>query len=99
MDYDVYKEMLDKVVKEPESAATCVVDTLEMLRKDFETFESVQNELEKYKEKVRNLQDTNTELFLRVSQPVNKNDKTLTDEDMVDRVMKSQFEGGNAKRG
>lgn len=95
MDYTAYKATLDKAVAEPETMATCIVNTLEMLQKDSETFGALQSELEKYKEKVRALQDTNTELFLRISQPDTRRNET--EKDLIETVMEAQFEGGKAK--
>lgn len=97
MDYEAYKTLLDKAVAEPETMATCVLSTLEMLQKDNETFGSLQEELAKYKEKVRTLQDTNTELFLKLSQPWKR--EADIEKDPVESLLSSQFEGGRAKRG
>ena len=97
MDYEAYKILMDKAVAEPDTMATCVLETLEMLKKDNESFGALQSELEKYKEKVRTLQDTNTELFLKLSQPDTRREEP--EKDLMESVMSTQFEGGKAKRG
>lgn len=64
--YEEYAQMLDEIVTNPEEAATRVLSIRETLEADLDKTGLVA-ELDESKEKIRKLQDNNTELFLRMT--------------------------------
>ena len=67
MKYEDYESRLTGLITQPESAPIAVQSILEDLKSDAATMESMASELSEKDEKIRQLQDTNTRLFLQVT--------------------------------
>lgn len=65
MKYEDYEAKLTELVKNPDSAAVAVQDILKDLKADSETFASLEADIAVKDGRIRDLQDTNTKLFLR----------------------------------
>lgn len=65
MKYEDYEAKLTELVKNPDSAALAVQDILKDLKADSETFASLEADIAAKDGRIRDLQDTNTKLFLR----------------------------------
>lgn len=65
MKYEDYEAKLTELVKNPDSAAVAVQDILKDLKADSETFASLEADIAAKDGRIRDLQDTNTKLFLR----------------------------------
>ena len=65
MKYEDYEAKLTDLVKNPDSAAVAVQDILKDLKADSETFASLEADIAVKDGRIRDLQDTNTKLFLR----------------------------------
>lgn len=81
MTYDEYKTQLDKIVENPDSAATAVLDILENIKADTETLATLEANIAEKDSRIRDLQDVNMKLFLRQSgEPEKKDDEPDVDE-------------------
>lgn len=67
MKYEDYESRLTGVVTNPDSAPTAVQEILSELKSDTATMESMAAEISAKDAKIRELQDTNTKLFLQVT--------------------------------
>lgn len=94
MSYDEYKQQIETMVKEPDTFATNALNLLENLKSDLDTLNSLADQLTAQEDKIRSLQDTNTQLFLRLTtNPAPEIEDKKID---IDTIMKEQFEGGKA---
>lgn len=64
MTYDEAKAGLSKLLENPDTAQAGAAAFLDALKGDYETLTSVKGELETAQNRIRDLQDTNTKLFL-----------------------------------
>lgn len=67
MTYPEYEAKIREIVANPDSLATASVDLLEEIRKDTDTLASIHAQNEAHTKKIRELQDANYQLFLRVT--------------------------------
>lgn len=65
MKYEEYEAKLNDVVKNPDSAATAVLDILKDIKADTDTLASLEAGIAERDGRIRDLQDTNMKLFLR----------------------------------
>ena len=65
MKYEDYEAKLTELVKNRDSAEIVVQDILKDLKADSETFASLEADIAVKDGRIRDLQDTNTKLFLR----------------------------------
>lgn len=65
MKYEDYEAKLTELVKNPDSAALAVQDILSELKTDCETMASLEAGVAERDGRIRSLQDTNMQLFLR----------------------------------
>lgn len=94
MSYDEYKQQIETMVKEPDTFAANALNLLENLKSDLDTLNSLADQLTVQEGKIRSLQDTNTQLFLRLT---NNPEPEIEDKKIdIDTIMKEQFEGGKA---
>lgn len=94
MEYAEYKQMIEGIVNQPDTIANQAITLLDNLKTDMETMDSLRDQISKQQSKILDLQDTNTKLFLRVTNPVQDNSSTPQG-DPIENLMKSQFnEGG-----
>lgn len=94
MEYAEYKQMIEGIVNQPDTIANQAITLLDNLKTDMETMDSLRDQISKQQSKILDLQDTNTKLFLRVTNPVQDNPSTPQG-DPIENLMKSQFnEGG-----
>ena len=82
MTYEEYEAKLNDVIKNPDSAATAVLDILENIKADTQTLATMEANIAERDGRIRDLQDTNMKLFLRQSGEPEKND----DEPDVDEM-------------
>lgn len=93
MNYEEYKAEFEKLVKEPDSLTAKLPDLMDKLKTDLETRESLQAQLQTAETKIRTLQDTNTELFLRVTSAPQLS-ATIEKVDPIESLMAQQFKEG-----
>lgn len=94
MEYSEYKTMIEGIVNQPDTIANQAITLLDNLKTDMETMGSLRDQISKQQAKILDLQDTNTKLFLRVTNPVQEN-SSPPQGDPIENLMKSQFnEGG-----
>ena len=70
MEYSEYKTMIEGIVNQPDTIANQAITLLDNLKTDMETMGSLRDQISKQQAKILDLQDTNTKLFLRVTNPV-----------------------------
>lgn len=75
MKYEDYESKLTGVVSNPDSAPIAVQEILKDLKSDAATMESMAAEISEKDAKIRELQDTNTKLFLQVTGTDSSDDK------------------------
>lgn len=75
MKYEDYESKLTGVVSNPDSAPIAVQEILKDLKSDAATMDSMAAELSEKDAKIRELQDTNTKLFLQVTGTDSSDDK------------------------
>lgn len=92
MKFEEYKEQILNLLKDPDTALTKVDDVLNNLQKDSEVFASLETANKQLEERVRTLQDTNMQLFLRASSDVKEEpeEKEKTIEDVFDELVKEE---------
>lgn len=95
MNYDEYKQQIETMVKEPDTFASNALNLLENIKSDLDTLNSLADQLTAQEGKIRSLQDTNTQLFLRLTS--NPEPEIVEKKIDIDTIMEDQFEGGRAK--
>lgn len=86
MVYEDYEKKLTELVKNPDSAALAVQDILKDLKADSETFASLEANVATQEGRIKDLQNTNMQLFLRQtgggesSEPEEKSPDEVIDE-------------------
>ena len=70
--YDEYKDQILSLIKDPDTALTKVDGVLEALKGDLETKTTLEAKNKEQEDRIRTLQDTNMQLFLRASGEVEK---------------------------
>lgn len=91
MEFKDYKSMIEGIVAAPETLATSAIGLLDNLKTDLESLESVKEQLKTQDTKIRDLQDTNTKLFLRVTSIPEQAAPPATADNLLDDLMKTQF--------
>lgn len=90
MEYSEYRTMIEGIVNQPDTIANQAITLLDNLKTDMETMDSLRDQISKQQAKILDLQDTNTKLFLRVSNPVPPN-SAIAQGDPIENLMKAQF--------
>lgn len=67
MKLDEYKSAIMELIKDPDTALTKVEDVFKNLEGDLTTKESVEAKVAEQDERIRTLQDTNMQLFLKAT--------------------------------
>lgn len=62
-----YKNLITEMVSHPDSAADTATKLFAMVKEDSEIFETLTTKVSSQAQKIRDLQDTNTKLFLSVT--------------------------------
>lgn len=89
MKYEDYEAKLNDVVKNPDSAATAVLDILKEIKADTDTLASLEAGISERDGRIRDLQDTNMKLFLRqTGDNGQKDDEDKTPDEMLDDLFK-----------
>lgn len=97
MKYEDYEARLTGVVSNPDSAPIAVQEILTELKSDAATMDSMAAELSAKDAKIRELQDTNTKLFLQVTGTDSGEDKPedwseLTGEEALEAFIEAHKE-------
>ena len=97
MKYEDYESRLTGVVTNPDSAPTAVQEILSELKSDTATMESMAAEIAGKDAKIRELQDTNTKLFLQVTGQDSSDDTSedwsdLTGDEALEAFIKAHKE-------
>lgn len=92
MTYPEYEAKIREIVANPDTLATASVDLLAEIKKDTETLESIHAQNEAHTKKIRELQDSNYQLFLRVTgQPADGSKPEETSDKPLDDIMAKMF--------
>lgn len=98
MTYEQYESKFKEIVANPESLAAASVDLLAEIKKDTDLLASAHAQNEAHTKKIRELQDSNYQLFLRVTgqpadgtKPEETSDKPL--DDLISSMFKPKEEG------
>lgn len=83
MTYDEYKDGINNVLSNPDTALTGITPILDELKTDLEALATAQGEIEALNGRIRDLQDTNIKLFLSTGS------KGTDDEEEVDEDTKA----------
>lgn len=67
MTYPEYEAKIREMVANPDSIATASVDLLAEIKKDTDTLESVHAQNAAYEKRVRDLQESNYQMYLRMT--------------------------------
>lgn len=62
-----YKSLITEIVSHPDSAAETATKLIDLVKEDSEIFDNLTNKVSSQEQKIRDLQDTNTKLFLSVT--------------------------------
>lgn len=88
--YEEYEKKLTDVVTDPDNAPVAIPDILTEIKTDLEIIASKDGEIEDLKktieerdEKIRDLQDKNTKLFLKVTESQEDIEDTVEDEEIT----------------
>ena len=91
MKYEEYEAKLNDVVKNPDSAATAVLDILKDIKADTDTLASLEAGIAERDGRIRDLQDTNMKLFLRQTGDNGQTDQDeKTPDEMLDELFKEE---------
>ena len=85
-----YKNLITEMVSHPDNAAETATKLIDMVNEDSEIFESLTNKVSSQDKKIRDLQDSNTKLFLSVTGQSDDDD----DEDSFDNMSFDEFAKG-----
>ena len=86
-----YKNLITEMVSHPDNAAETATKLIDMVKEDSEIFESLTNKVSSQDQKIRDLQDSNTKLFLSVTGQSCDNDD---DEEFFDSMSFDEFAKG-----
>ena len=86
-----YKNLITEMVSHPDNAAETATKLIDLVKEDSEIFETLTNKLSSQDKKIRDLQDTNTKLFLSVT---GQSDDDDDDEDSFDNMSFDEFAKG-----
>lgn len=93
MTYPEYEAKIREIVANPDTLATASVDLLAEIKKDTDTMAGYHAQNEAHAKKIRELQDANYQLFLRVTgQPSDGTKPEETSETPFNDLMKQMFE-------
>ena len=91
MKYEEYEAKLNDVVKNPDSAATAVLDILKDIKADTDTLASLEAGIAERDGRIRDLQDTNMKLCLRQTGDNGQTDQDeKTPDEMLDELFKEE---------
>ena len=91
MKYEEYEAKLNNVVKNPDSAATAVLDILKDIKADTDTLASLEAGIAERDGRIRDLQDTSMKLFLRQTGDNGQTDQDeKTPDEMLDELFKEE---------
>lgn len=96
MTYDEYKAVVDGIVSAPDTLAAGALNLLDNLKTDLESADSLKATLAERETKIRELQDTNTQLYLRLTSNAAPTPQEKTPEQNWDEMMAVQFKEGKA---
>lgn len=94
MTYDEYKKEFEELVKAPDKVAETALKLLDELKTDMESLDSAKATLAERETKIRDLQDTNTKLFLQLTGSGAQPEEPKTPEDILSTMMENQFKEG-----
>lgn len=94
MTYEEYKKEFEELVKAPDKVAETALKLLDELKTDMESLDSAKATLEERETKIRDLQDTNTKLFLQLTGSGVPPEEPKTPEDILSTMMENQFKEG-----
>lgn len=94
MTYEEYKKEFEELVKAPDKVAETALKLLDELKTDMESLDSTKATLAERETKIRDLQDTNTKLFLQLTGTGAEPEKAKTPEDILGTMMENQFKEG-----
>ena len=86
-----YKKLITEMVSHPDNAAETATKLIDLVKEDSEIFENLSNKVNSQSQKIRDLQDTNTKLFLSVT---GQSDDDDDDEDSFDNMSFDEFAKG-----
>lgn len=86
-----YKNLITEMVSHPDNAADTATKLIELVKEDSEIFENLTNKVSSQDKKIRDLQDTNTKLFLSVTGQSDDNDD---DDNLLDNMSFDEFAKG-----
>lgn len=95
MTYEEYKKEFEDLVKAPDKLAETALKLLDELKTDMESLDSAKATLAERETKIRDLQDTNTKLFLQLTGSGAPPEEAKTPEDILTTMMENQFKEGN----
>lgn len=86
MTYDEVKNRLEKAASDPDTVQAEITGVINDIRADYDTIDALTAEIAAKDDKIRNLQDTNTRLFLQIAgdTPDEPEPEPLTGEAAVD---------------
>ena len=85
-----YKNLITEMVSHPDNAAETATKLIDMVKEDSEIFENLTNKVSSQDQKIRDLQDTNTKLFLSVTGQSDDDD----DDEKFDNLSLDEFAKG-----
>lgn len=94
MTYEEYKKEFEELVKAPDKVAETALKLLDELKTDMESLDSAKATLAERETKIRDLQDTNTKLFLQLTGQGEVPEEQKTPEDILGTMMENQFKEG-----
>ena len=86
-----YKNLITEMVSHPDNAAETATKLIDLVKEDSEIFENLSNKVNSQSQKIRDLQDTNTKLFLSVT---GQSDDDDDDENSFDSMSFDDFAKG-----
>ena len=86
-----YKILITEMVSHPDNAAETATRLMDMVKEDSEIFENLTNKVSSQDQKIRDLQDTNTKLFLSVT---GQSDDDDDEEKLFDNLSLDDFAKG-----
>lgn len=90
MKYEEYEAKLNDVVKNPDSAATAVLDILKDIKADTDTLASLEAGIAERDGRIRDLQDTNMKLFLRQTGSGSEEEEEKDPDAVLDELFKEE---------
>lgn len=90
MKYEEYEAKLNDVVKNPDSAATAVLDILKDIKADTDTLASLEAGIAERDGRIRDLQDTNMKLFLRQTGVGSEDEEEKDPDAVLDELFKEE---------